>query len=343
LRKVFLSHAQADQDLVDHFQTLLEQGVGVAHDEIFCTSLKGLGIPAGVPDFKEYIRQEINGSELVVALISSNYYASPFCMCELGAAWVLAKNFFPILVHPIDFKDLRGALSGMQCTKLADQSSVSALYDRLHPIVAKPVSVERWETRKAVFYKNLPQVLAGIKPPEIISSDKFAEAQKKADAAVALNVELQEELDQKEKELIETRKAKSAKEIAVIRQKFSTEMEQYDNLIDECRTALAKLPSIVREALYYEVRHEEFIPKEDEFEDARAAQEDELLQPARMSDHALVPNDDRPSVRRAQAALTSLKQFLEEASHEFFDDATTTLGDTPELRRRSYWRDMDFF
>jgi hypothetical protein len=131
LIKVFLSHASADKELVDIFQTLIEQGIGLTHNEVFCTSLEGMGIPAGSPDFKEYIRDKMNECEVVVALISPNYYASPFCMCELGAVWVLAKSFFPILVPPVDFKDLRGALTGMQCTLLTHQSTASSLYDRL--------------------------------------------------------------------------------------------------------------------------------------------------------------------------------------------------------------------
>jgi hypothetical protein len=343
VKKVFLSHAAADKDLVDLFQTLLEQGIGVTHDEIFCTTLEGLGIPAGSPDFKEYIRNEMSDSQLVVALISANYYASPFCMCELGAVWVLAKNFFPILVPPIDFKDLRGALTGMQCTKLLDESSVSQLYDRLQPIVAKPVPVARWETRKQIFYKNLPPILSGIKPPEAISPAKLTELQKKAAEATALTVELQEELDNKERELAETRLAKSAKEAATIRIKYSTEMQQYEALVDECRTALKKLPSIVREALFYVQRSEDFIPNADDFEVVRSAQEDELLRSGRLSDEVLTPNTDRPKVRKADKALYKLRDFLEHASESFDEQVEQALGDSADLRRRSYWRDMDFF
>src|SRR5712671_6783557 len=113
MRKVFLSHATRDKELADLVEDLIETGIGVQHHEVFCTSLEGLGIPSGTPDFKEYIRTELDGCETVVAFISENYYASPFCMSELGAVWVLAKNFFPILVPPVDFTDLRGALTGM--------------------------------------------------------------------------------------------------------------------------------------------------------------------------------------------------------------------------------------
>jgi TIR domain len=98
MRKIFISHSSKDKELADSIQMLIETGIGLPHNEVFCTSLDGLGIPVGVPDFKEYIRKEMQDCDTVVALISRNYYDSPFCMCELGAVWVQAKNFFPILV-----------------------------------------------------------------------------------------------------------------------------------------------------------------------------------------------------------------------------------------------------
>jgi hypothetical protein len=226
---------------------------------------------------------------------------------------------------------------------LLDESSVSQLYDRLRSIVDKPVPVARWETRKDLFYKNLSPVLSGVKQPDTISPEKHAEIQKKAKEAAALNVELQEELDKKEKELIETREAKDAKQVATIRQKYSSEMAQYDALIDQCRSALKALPRVVREAFFYKERHEEFIPDDEDFDYVRSAQEDEELQKAYGSEHGLEPNTDRPKIQRADQALEKLRLFLEEASAEFAEVVKQRFGDTADLRRKSYWRAMDLF
>jgi hypothetical protein len=231
----------------------------------------------------------------------------------------------------------------MQCTKLPDPSSVSQLYDRIRSIVAKPVPIARWETRKDLFYKNLPATLNGLKEPETISRQKYAETLKKSEESAALNVELQEELDNRMKELVETRRAKDSKAVSEIRRKYSSEMEQYNTLIEEARAALKQVPTIVRKALFYERRREEFIPEIDDFDDARRAQEDEQLKKAYASEHGLMPNTDRPKIERAEQTLQRLGRFLEEASPEFAEEIVRVLGDSADLRRKSYWHDMDFF
>src|ERR1039458_2333317 len=99
-RNVFISHASTDKSLVDSFVQLLEGGVGVRHSQIFCSSVEGHGIPPG-KDFKAYIKEKLSEAELVFALISKNFYASAFCMCELGAIWIQAKGFIPVVVPPL--------------------------------------------------------------------------------------------------------------------------------------------------------------------------------------------------------------------------------------------------
>jgi hypothetical protein len=85
MAKIFISHASADQKLEDAFARLLEVRINQKH--IFGTSLEDQGIPAG-EDFKSFIQKKFEESEIVVALITENYYASAFCMCELGATWI---------------------------------------------------------------------------------------------------------------------------------------------------------------------------------------------------------------------------------------------------------------
>src|SRR5438552_15374014 len=95
--KLFISHASADLPVVSAFVDLLEGGVGVPPGDIFCTSLRGQGVKPG-KDFKESIRANLNDAECALALVSPNYYASAFSMCELGGVWLTAKDYLPILV-----------------------------------------------------------------------------------------------------------------------------------------------------------------------------------------------------------------------------------------------------
>ncbi|MGB0065232.1 MAG: hypothetical protein WBP85_12365, partial [Terracidiphilus sp.] len=56
-----------------------------------------------------------------------------------------------------------------------------------------------------------------------------------------------------------------------------------------------------------------------------------------------VANSERPSIREAKEALSNLKEFLAEISSDGYDLISKELGDTPDLRRRSYWEHCELF
>jgi TIR domain len=341
MRKVFISHATVDKELAYLVQELIETGIGLKHDEVFCTSLEGLGIPEGTPDFKEYIRTEMQGCDTVVALISPNYYASPFCMCELGAVWVLAKNFFPILVSPVDFSDLRGALTGMQCRKLVDQTTASALYTRLSKLVSSPVPIERWDVKKEVFYRGLTAVLQKLPKPKTVKVEELDALRGERDRFKTLNVQLQEECDSLKRQNAELATAKDSEQVAGILKKYSSEWEQFESLRKACGSALKTLPKVIQEALFYRTRGTEFRPSVSEWDgEVQAALEDDLLIENPHEDYAFSVNSERPKIAKAIKSIEKLKQFLEEeCSEQFLELAIEELGDRPDLKRRSFWEE----
>lgn len=101
--KLFVNFAVADDPVVTAFVDLVEGGIGVPPERIFCTSRPGQGVEPGVP-FAEAIRRSLDDAVSAVSLISPNYYASAFSMCELGGIWLTAKSFLPILVPPLDYE-----------------------------------------------------------------------------------------------------------------------------------------------------------------------------------------------------------------------------------------------
>jgi hypothetical protein len=82
-KRIFVSHAHADKLLVDALVDLIGTGVGIPSEEVFCTALEGLGIPAG-SNFIDYIKAQIQKPEVVLLLITDNYLKRPFCL----ARWV---------------------------------------------------------------------------------------------------------------------------------------------------------------------------------------------------------------------------------------------------------------
>jgi len=129
--KVFLSHAAADIELIEVFETLLSKAVGIPSSRIFCSSLEGQGVPKG-QDFVAYIRGEVEKADVVVALITPAYLDSAFCMAELGAAWVLGTHRFPIVVPPIGFDAVNATQLGLTAVKLDNQDSLSQMLEDLN-------------------------------------------------------------------------------------------------------------------------------------------------------------------------------------------------------------------
>src|SRR5207244_10918181 len=98
-------------------------------------------------------------AELAFALISKNYYASAFCMCELGAIWSQAKRLIPVVVPPLTFMDLKAVLSGVQSLKLEDESDLDTLKYSVSTFTTNPTPTPRWNKRRKNFLAALPQIL----------------------------------------------------------------------------------------------------------------------------------------------------------------------------------------
>lgn len=108
--KIFISHAVADKELVDAFVDFLQTGCGVSHEDIFCSSLEGMTIPEG-SSFVQFMEETLRGADFVIMIITPSYYESIFCVCELGATWILQHNNFPLLVPPLDWSDFKAVLN----------------------------------------------------------------------------------------------------------------------------------------------------------------------------------------------------------------------------------------
>jgi hypothetical protein len=159
--RIFISHSRKDTPLVEALVQLLEGGIGIRSFQIICSSLEEQAIPAGA-DFKRHIMEALGDAQVVVAVVTAQYYESAFCMCELGAAWALTKRCVPLLVPPVDSTDLRGSLFGTQAIPIDDERSLDTMHSVLQSLAQSPESVTRWNKRKSQFLKLLSGVLASL-------------------------------------------------------------------------------------------------------------------------------------------------------------------------------------
>lgn len=242
-RPIFLSHAAADKNLVDHFEKLLTKALGITSDDIFCTSLEGQGVKKG-DNFVESIRAQVTGAKAVVALITPAYLDSAFCMAELGAAWALSTHRLPIVVPPNDFKVMDATLLGIAGIKLDDQDQLTQALEELCGNVGLSVPTMYQRSRGLRdFFHEWPNILSGLKGPSRVPVSVHNDVLKERDTALEERDAAEAELRQSEAQIAELRKAKDANDVARITTQFagSNWEEEFNAALNDIRKLYPEL------------------------------------------------------------------------------------------------------
>ncbi len=148
LSKIFISHASKDSEIVEDIIEIFET-IGVESNQIFCTSFEGYGIDLG-DNFLDTIKEELSSETLVIFILSENFYASPVCLCEMGATWVLAKEHIPILIPPLDYKDVQGVIPLTQGLKINEHLKLNLLKEKVEKVfnIQTKISATDWERKR---------------------------------------------------------------------------------------------------------------------------------------------------------------------------------------------------
>ncbi|MCZ4433172.1 toll/interleukin-1 receptor domain-containing protein [Agrobacterium sp. SOY23] len=241
-KSVFVSHATKDVPLVAALVDLIEDGLGVPENEIFCSSLPGFGIPAG-ENFVSYMREQIFQPKVVVLVLSRNYFASHFCLSELGAAWVKGHKIFPVLVDPISYADVKDVLLGTQVIRVGNDIEYNWLRETLQAHGLATKSDTKWDIKRRAFVQKLPALLEELPSPDIVDP---ATHQAALDKLVQYQDELlryEEQADQLKKQIALLEAAKDLEAVQVIRaQSTGTEnLAKFDSLVNEIASMKYKI------------------------------------------------------------------------------------------------------
>lgn len=157
-KKIFISHAFKDKDLVGELIDLLEN-IGLDSHQIFCSSFEGYGIPLG-EDFLEIIKTEISSEVFVLFVITENFYNSKVCLCEMGAAWALSKGHIPIVVPPFSYSDIEGVIPKTQGMLINELPKLNSLKEKLEKDFGlQPLNLNSWERKRDRFIKNINKLI----------------------------------------------------------------------------------------------------------------------------------------------------------------------------------------
>ncbi|ENO1850553.1 toll/interleukin-1 receptor domain-containing protein [Vibrio vulnificus] len=160
VNKIFISHASNDAKVVEEIIELLE-AIGVESNQIFCTSFEGYGIELG-ENFLDAIKNELSSDSMVLFVLSENFYASPVCMCEMGAAWVLSKEHIPLVVPPLSYSDIKGVLPLTQGMVLTDAMKLNSFKEKVEKTfsITNKLSFSSWERKRDRVCNRLDKILS---------------------------------------------------------------------------------------------------------------------------------------------------------------------------------------
>jgi hypothetical protein len=342
---IFISHAEADKSIIDDFYDLFQMGCDLRREEILCTSVDGAGIRTG-DDFVDWVHKYIETSNLIVLFITPNYLASRFCVAEMGAAWALQKEVFPLLLPTVE-RDVGGVMLGRQ-TAVVDESGLDDLRDRiatLHPMAAQGTG--RWSIKKEEFLAKFRAKILGLPAPLLVDRSQLEHEKERTAAAMKMNHQLTEENKRLREQIALLESTKDRADVERIKAKFIPEEKRFSILVEKVNERLNKLSPIEVRCVYSSIRGELWVAssdcrKEYGVEIGKAKESEWILEPKfALEDGALTANRDHPRLRSVFEGIDELDNFI---GRELSEEAKTRMEEQKEclvdVRNRQFWEEI---
>jgi hypothetical protein len=337
--RIFISHASLDKPLIDAFVDLLQTGLNISTKDIFCTSLEGQGITQGTY-FVPFIREQLKDAGFLIAVISPAYLESTFCVCELGAAWVIEEQqFFPILVPPLNYADLKAVLLGVQSGQINDKNLLNALRDRLEQVsISQSVSTGRWEQKRDEFINAFSRIQKELSGSTNVPFERYSELENKYEYSQQALEEKNALIDEQKKLIEELKLCKDKDQVGAVIHSKSKPWEKFESLVQAINQAGSKIPPVVLETLFHERSGRTWNPSHSDgkWESIEAAEQDAYLD----------TNDGQVSIRqhtrtnRVKEALSQLTDFRNSEESEQVYERFESEHDYPlAMNNKEFWEE----
>jgi len=249
-KRFFISHSSDDKELVELFvNSILVTGLKIDDEEIYCSSLNGLGNKSG-QDFVEEIQKALHSAEISILIITENYKHSEICLNEMGASWLSESYVIPIIVEPISYQNV-GALNLLKhCEKMLSTDSLFNVRETIETNTSiNGTGINRWKSIVEKFVKDAEKIK--LKKPKIVSSEAHQKIIKEKTELQAEFNEISEELDRKTKyiKILESKKDKAVIKNAKKESGVSSFEDEFDDKVEAVKEALSSFNRITGKLL----------------------------------------------------------------------------------------------
>ena len=130
-KRIFISHSSKDTVVMKKFSDfILQLGIGLKPEDIFCTSIEDMGIKNG-EDIRYHIMKNVQSADFSFLMISKNYKQSEICLNEMGAVWAANNRVRYFILPDVDFKEIGWLCDAYKADKLGDPIALDKLQEEL--------------------------------------------------------------------------------------------------------------------------------------------------------------------------------------------------------------------
>lgn len=145
---IFISHRSTDKEVADMMVDFFS-ATGIPRESVFCSSLPGNDINEKISG---EVKTALKNSAINIAILSSDYYQSAYCLNEAGILWYQDAPVIPIALPEINPDNMYGFLnSEYKLRRLDSATDIAYVYDAVCEAVSAPpprVSLITYESDK---------------------------------------------------------------------------------------------------------------------------------------------------------------------------------------------------
>ncbi len=158
-KKLFISYVEKDKALVKAVVELLKAGTTLNDADLEYSSLTRQGSPDS-EGLSAYIQKQIKTPAAAILLLTPNYFANRYGLCEMGAVLALSQNTLPLLVPPLTHKHVQGVFPASELDTIDNTDDLNKFVAKLQRALdLGELNLQQWAMKKKQFLAAVPLLL----------------------------------------------------------------------------------------------------------------------------------------------------------------------------------------